>query len=722
MMPDRAAATTTARRLRKWDIAVMGLLGPDIFISYRKSEAAPYARALRDALESRGYRCFLDEDWQPAGYDIETYKTVARRSRMFVLIGSQTVLSSQHIPLELDAYDLGHAGWLSRHWRRIFPISVDGTLAAFESEESGASFRETPWKALLGLVAEPETGSALLDGSPSEDIPKRIARTYGLVRGARQLLAYVAVAVVMALVTTYLALSFVVKNAANQLAEVNRQKQIAIAARDQATEEARKQRLAADAYSRADSARGLPEHDEFGNPNTGRMLSAIESWRVLPNPAALQLISQSLEKLVLPVKKWPTGLGELGLVAIDSKGRRVAASNTRMVKIFRRNGTAVSSGLKTDGIVRMVFVGDGKELIVAVTNASTNEIVRLNAEDGSVTGRTPLGSKYVSDLSSDGEWVAVSSGQEIEVLPTRRQAASKFFPYHSPCFIGSEQLAMLEDSPDGTTKMVIRNLQAQSSLQELSQATDLKFIEMRACAEGWIVYQPVTSWPVAYWTYDPKLSRTIPWSPEHVTFGNGVMAGTSSGGGSHLFGSTKLGEWELVKYFSSVNAIAFGSTHEFVTGDHGGAVTIWDYSDPRELADSAERPIVGDAHQRFERNWAPIPYRDNYFNSRLGNARPLISPGKRWRAERGTNSSIAIVDAASGYEVLVIEDQFSNEGAFGADDKAFALHGSLGLRVWSLDPDFYLRTLCRALPGVLDPNWSPPRFQTGCQLSQAKPQ
>ena len=149
----------------------MGLLGPDIFISYRKSEAAPYARALRDSLEALGYRCFLDEDWQPASYDIEAYKKAARRSRMFVLIGSRTVLDFTHIPLELEAYDRGHARWAFRRWRRIFPITIDGALTIFESESSGAAFRGTPWASLIGLVSEPEKPSALVKGHPSEDIP-----------------------------------------------------------------------------------------------------------------------------------------------------------------------------------------------------------------------------------------------------------------------------------------------------------------------------------------------------------------------------------------------------------------------------------------------------------------------------------------------------------------------------------------------------------------------
>jgi hypothetical protein len=43
-------------------------------------------------------------------------------------------------------------------------------------------------------------------------------------------------------------------------------------------------------------------------------------------------------------------------------------------------------------------------------------------------------------MSSDGEWVATSSGEGIEVIPTRRQEqTSKVFPYRDPCFAGPGQ-------------------------------------------------------------------------------------------------------------------------------------------------------------------------------------------------------------------------------------------------------------------------------------------
>jgi len=739
----------------------MGLLGPDIFISYRKSEAAQYARFLRNALEALGYRCFLDEDWQPPGYDIKTYLAVARRSRMFVLIGSKTVLDSTHVALELDAYDRGHTGWISRHWRRIFPISVDKALSVFESAESGASFRGTLWESLLGLVSEPETASAINEGRPSEDIPKRIARTYGLVSGTRQLLSGLAVVLILVLLSALVAVRRV-NNATVELNQVSQQKASAFRERDQAAkqaqeqqllakqatdraqkqqlladqaaERARQQRLLADAYSRVDRARRLPEHDQSGNPNTDRMLSAIESWRVAPNMAAFQLMSQSLTKVALPVKHWSTGLGYILSVAIDPEARRIAANDTRMVRIFDRNGVPVAPAVQREAIA-MAFANAGKELIVVAGSsdrsggpAKPTEIIRLNAENGSEIGRSPLGHKRTATISSDGEWVAASDNQSVEVTPTRDRRPPKPFTGSEPCFsndtLFSYQLVMLEKVNAGG-RFVYRNVQTPSWSWEQNTDVDsdpgLNFIQILACGWGWIAYRSITSSPVtAYWSFDPKLSKEFTGNPERVVFGafdTEVVAGISTTNSSHLFKLGKgLGRLEMLNDFSRSTAIALTSNHQFVTGDPDGTLTMWDYSDPRMLPALPSRTAKGLVS---ENNWATIPYRDRYLNSRLGTATPLISGDKRWKVEVDRNSGVAIVDVASGDDVALLQDPTaSTRGAFSADSKTFAMSGSSGVHLWSLDPEFYLRALCRALPGVFDPNWNAPRFQRACQAPQ----
>jgi hypothetical protein len=292
----------------------MRWLGPDIFISYRIAEARDYARALRDQLETGGYRCFLDEHWQPPSANIDEYKKMARRSRLFVLIGSQTVLSSQHVPRELDAYHRGHASWFSRRWNRIFPISVGGTLARFERRETSAEFSGSEWEPLIGLVAEAESESAIENGEPSEGIAKRIAGTYGLLRGTRLLAAITATISIVTLGGTFLAVGLSVRGANRQVAtaikqrdEVNDQKVKAVKAFEKASQNvveknqelaqaqdqvnaeinrAAEQRRIADSLSLTNRAARLSDPDELGSPNTTRALLAIKSWKSHPNPAA----------------------------------------------------------------------------------------------------------------------------------------------------------------------------------------------------------------------------------------------------------------------------------------------------------------------------------------------------------------------------------------------------------------------------------------------------
>lgn len=164
------------------------LLGADIFISYRRRTARPYALSLRNQLEARGFLCYLDEALLPTGEQVEQYKKAARRSRMFVVVGSPEIFDSVHIPAELKAYNEGHRGWFSKRWRRVLPINIAGELDAVEAPTSKSRFEGTVWESLAGLVSEPESKLALDTGTPSKSVVDRIEQSYRLVRSAMLLL------------------------------------------------------------------------------------------------------------------------------------------------------------------------------------------------------------------------------------------------------------------------------------------------------------------------------------------------------------------------------------------------------------------------------------------------------------------------------------------------------------------------------------------------------
>jgi hypothetical protein len=152
------------------------IFGWDIFISHR-TKSRSYALALRDQLQDKGFVVFVDDSDLHAGTPVESYIREARKSRMFILVGTDDILGSQHVPREISAY------CKRRGWFRLVPISVDGALAEFESPEYPVNYAETPWKALFGIVSESESESAIAKGLPSASVLARIIGSYDVVRG-----------------------------------------------------------------------------------------------------------------------------------------------------------------------------------------------------------------------------------------------------------------------------------------------------------------------------------------------------------------------------------------------------------------------------------------------------------------------------------------------------------------------------------------------------------
>lgn len=111
----------------------IALYGWDIFISHKKDESAKYARKLKDILEVKGYKCFLDEKNMSIGERLETeINNGLNLSQSLVLIGTDNALESKFVKYEVDKFK-----------RDILPINVNNTLN--KSELSKLQRNEKIW-------------------------------------------------------------------------------------------------------------------------------------------------------------------------------------------------------------------------------------------------------------------------------------------------------------------------------------------------------------------------------------------------------------------------------------------------------------------------------------------------------------------------------------------------------------------------------------------------
>jgi hypothetical protein len=92
---------------------VESIFGYDVFISHRWSdESKQYAQKLKIQLENRGLDCFVDQTNLPKGESIpDSIKRAIGRSKMFILVCSDDVLTSTWIPSELVLAGLAVGGW-----------------------------------------------------------------------------------------------------------------------------------------------------------------------------------------------------------------------------------------------------------------------------------------------------------------------------------------------------------------------------------------------------------------------------------------------------------------------------------------------------------------------------------------------------------------------------------------------------------------------------------
>src|SRR6266446_9062596 len=70
----------------------------DVFISYRHKRGDGYARSIRDALDARGLRAYLDvDDWKKPVFDVELLERIAEAPN-FVAVLTPNSLDDCHDP------------------------------------------------------------------------------------------------------------------------------------------------------------------------------------------------------------------------------------------------------------------------------------------------------------------------------------------------------------------------------------------------------------------------------------------------------------------------------------------------------------------------------------------------------------------------------------------------------------------------------------------------
>lgn len=193
-------------------------VGADIFISYRQAEAREYAAALKQLLEQK-HRCYLDEEHLD-GDEVEECLRAARRSRMFVLVGTSTIFDSTYIPREIEAYLGPRRRWPRRLWRRFLPINVGGALDDVKRRIDEKTLAPV-WQPVVDFVGEPERQDALKQG-PSASVVQHIENAYDLLSASFFLMIGAVLLSAAIGAATWGAVQLAIRSSARELRQLNR--------------------------------------------------------------------------------------------------------------------------------------------------------------------------------------------------------------------------------------------------------------------------------------------------------------------------------------------------------------------------------------------------------------------------------------------------------------------------------------------------------------------
>lgn len=150
------------------------VVGYDLFISYRRSDATPYAAALFEALRQADFRCFLDDNDAIPGKPLtEKLQRALKRSKVLLIVASPDLPLSVWVRKEVEVF--------ARLKRDIILINVkDGMLAALASNTLGPLLN----KDALWIDEQPDIGPG---DTPSAHVVGSVQKNFNHRRANRNL-------------------------------------------------------------------------------------------------------------------------------------------------------------------------------------------------------------------------------------------------------------------------------------------------------------------------------------------------------------------------------------------------------------------------------------------------------------------------------------------------------------------------------------------------------
>jgi hypothetical protein len=140
------------------------LFGYDFFLSYRRADAAAFAQSLAEALQARGFVCFLDREETVGGTVLTpAIERALKRSRALVAILTAGVLDSDWVKREIERF--------LRKGNRLIPINVDEFLARPDVDG-------TPFAALRDVSFINADNGTIAAGVVPTTVPEEIRKNY----------------------------------------------------------------------------------------------------------------------------------------------------------------------------------------------------------------------------------------------------------------------------------------------------------------------------------------------------------------------------------------------------------------------------------------------------------------------------------------------------------------------------------------------------------------